>query len=114
MDRVKGVCATFIDLYSQTRSFYTGLGGLQNKFLQNMQAPYTRNYVFEFTPGVVRIQHLVTTPDEVAYVHTMFSEPKAIDKEIKLELFETKSIDKPNPNTCVKLPRHEVKSMDAN
>lgn len=69
-------------------------------------------YIFEFTPGVVMIQRLVTIPEKT-YVYKMCLEPDAVGKALKLELFGMSNIDKLSPKTDVKLPLPEVKSIDA-
>ena len=74
---------------------------------------FTQDYVFEFSKGKVRTQHLVTTPLDKYYRYefVLCKNHAASAKEIKLAVFCTLCIDNLDPEN-LKLPRKPVKQMD--
>jgi len=66
MNTVKNLRASFINHNDVFRPSYTGWTEFLNKYIQDMPALFTSNYVFEFYDGKVRMQHLMSTPMEDA------------------------------------------------
>eukprot|EP00899_Mesostigma_viride_P008149 jgi/Mesvir1/17335/Mv07730-RA.1 len=66
MAAVKGLRPQFIDHNDLRRPAFSGWKRLLDKYIKDLPAGFTSNYVFEFYDGKVRMQHLVSTQDEEA------------------------------------------------
>ena len=111
MNAVKGMKANFIDHEVVTRPCYNGWEQLFNRHLKNLPANFTSNYVFEFSNGRLRMQHLVNTPPEDCVSFVMTANPAAAAREMKQAIFGTQDINNLDP-TNLRLPKIAVKLLD--
>ena len=111
MNTVKGMKAKFINHEVATRPCYTGWEALFNKYLKNLPAGFTSNYVYEFSNGSVRMQHLVDTLPADCVSFKMTANPDIAARELKNNLFGTERLDNLDP-TQLRLQRIAVKQLD--
>lgn len=110
MNSVKGIKATFLDHSSSTRPAYTGFKAMLDKYIKDLPPLFTSNYVFEFTEGKVRTQHLVTST-QVTEV-TLCGNPASTSKALQQELLGTEDLTNLNMES-IRLPRRPVGQLEA-
>jgi len=112
METVRGVAPTFLDHRDPNRAAYTGWAPLLDKYIKNLPALFTKNYIFEFYNGKVRMQYLMDTDISEASEITLCANPESASRALKLELFGTSSVGNLDP-TALHLPRAEIVALPA-
>ena len=111
INTVKGMKAKFIDHELASRASYTGWEKVLNKWIKNLRAGFTSNYVYEFSKGSVRMQHLVSTSTAECSNYALCTNPETAARELKQAIIGTQNIDNLNASELL-LPRIPVKVLD--